>query len=276
MLPRSLFEAEVTVGPVGLAIPHPELDLRAEREVRVRADRGAALLQLPGVATVGVQGGERVVVDPDPEVSPLLLAAWLLGTAAAFVLAQRGRFALHANLVEVQGRAVAIAGRRGAGKTTAALRLAQRGGRLLGDDLVALDRSDGGIVHTTTGRPLRLHPDTAAALRYDAAGAEAGMAPGGKLLVPQPASASGTLDRVVVLERGPTEAVETSRLTGAAALRAVRANAYRARLLERIWNTELFEWSAVVAAQVPVHVVRRPSTGWSADGVAAAVESLVG
>ena len=71
------------------------------------------------------------------------------------------------------------------------------------------------------------------------------------------------------------DAVESCRLTGAAAVRAVRTNAYRRRLLERIWGAELFAWAGAVAGAVPVHLVRRLAGRWSVGSVAEAVDAVV-
>ncbi|HKP91778.1 MAG TPA: hypothetical protein VJT75_17560, partial [Thermoleophilaceae bacterium] len=52
------------------------------------------------------------------------------------------------------------------------------------------------------------------------------------------------------------------------------ANAYRVRLLSRIWRPELFAWAGAIAGGVPVHEVRRPPGVWSGDEVADAVEAV--
>jgi hypothetical protein len=270
MLPPSLLGAQVVPGTVD------EAAAGVPPGGRVHANRRSALVQLPGVGSFRVEDGARVVVDAAPGAPERLLEVWLQGLGAALLLAQRGQFALHANLVEVRGRAVALTGRAGAGKTTASLQLVQRGARLAGDDVLALAIAAGEVLHTTTGRPARIDPATAARLGWDVAGAEPEPGGGGKLLLEQRATAPGPLGTVVVLETVPAEAVETARLRGVDAAAAIRGHAYRARLLARLWPAELLAWSTAVADGVPVHVVRRPAGRWSADEVAAAIEGLAG
>jgi serine kinase of HPr protein (carbohydrate metabolism regulator) len=53
---------------------------------------------------------------------------------------------LHASCVVVEGRAVLIAGRSGAGKSDLALRLLDRGARLVSDDYTVLKRVSGNLV----------------------------------------------------------------------------------------------------------------------------------
>ncbi|MEM7052785.1 MAG: hypothetical protein AAF604_24180 [Acidobacteriota bacterium] len=63
----------------------------------------------------------------------------LLGTVLPFWLEQRGRLALHGAVAEVGGRAVALLGAGGAGKSSLLMALLESGGRLLSDDLLIVD-----------------------------------------------------------------------------------------------------------------------------------------
>ncbi|WP_281981664.1 HPr kinase/phosphorylase [Thalassorhabdomicrobium marinisediminis] len=57
-----------------------------------------------------------------------------------------GQLQLHASTVVIAGRAVALAGPAGGGKSGAALALMGRGAALLADDITWFARSDGGIL----------------------------------------------------------------------------------------------------------------------------------
>src|SRR5205085_737275 len=161
-----------------------------------------AVLRLPEVAEFVVRDGREVVVDPVEGVGPDVVEPWLSGLVAAIVLAQRGEFALHANLVDVDGRGVAVAGASGAGKTTTSLSLARRGGTLLGDDVVHLGVDGPAVTHVTTGRAMHVVVETAEALRLDVTAATRVAGPAEKLVLPQPAGRPGTLDAAVVVEKG--------------------------------------------------------------------------
>jgi hypothetical protein len=264
--------ADVEAGAVRLAIDRPLVDAVLGPGARLVADRQRAVLAIEAVATFGIDRG-RVTVERAEHAVPLAVGAWLDGLVTGLALAQAGRFALHANLAEVGGAAIACAGPRGAGKTTTSLLLAQRGAQLLGDDLLVLEAEDGGVTYSTTGRAQHVLPDTAAALGVDVSGAERLAVGREKLVLPGPPSGAGRLAAVVVLDAAG-DAVERRRLTGADAVRALRDNAYRLLILRRIWPSELFEWAGAVAAAVPVHRVTRPAEGWSGDEVAGAVEAV--
>lgn len=63
---------------------------------------------------------------------------YLLGPVLGFVLRLRGITCLHASVVVVGGRAVALVGPAGMGKSTTAAAFALRGGRVIADDIAVL------------------------------------------------------------------------------------------------------------------------------------------
>lgn len=85
-----------------------------------------------------------------------LLSRFLLGLFAR--VTARGIYAIHAGAVERRGRAVLFSGRSGAGKTTLALSLLERGFRLLSDDLAIVEASTQRILPYR--RSLHIRPGT--------------------------------------------------------------------------------------------------------------------
>jgi len=71
------------------------------------------------------------------------LCIYLLGPVMGFVLRQRGTVTLHASSLSFHGRAIALVGEAGAGKSTTAAALALRGWPVLGEDVCALADSAG-------------------------------------------------------------------------------------------------------------------------------------
>jgi hypothetical protein len=137
-----------------------------------RAPSGAGSrlrLQFEGVA--GAWGD--LMIDGRGETVRLTLDEWsdlddacelLIATVFSCVLTQRGLTCLHASVVAVEDRAVALIGAKGAGKSTLALALARRGGRLVSDDVAAVSL-DGKTCWVAVGRAaLRMRADSAASL----------------------------------------------------------------------------------------------------------------
>jgi hypothetical protein len=69
--------------------------------------------------------------------------SYLIGPILGTVLRLRGATVLHACAINVNGRAIAVLGDAGAGKSSLAATFAQRGYPILTDDLVALDDQNG-------------------------------------------------------------------------------------------------------------------------------------
>jgi hypothetical protein len=85
-----------------------------------------------------------------------LLSRFMLGLLTRVTV--RGIYAIHAGAVEHQGRATLFSGRSGAGKTTLALNLLQRGFRLLSDELAIVEPSTQRILPYR--RSLHVRPGT--------------------------------------------------------------------------------------------------------------------
>jgi hypothetical protein len=87
-------------------------------------------------------------------------ATYLLGPIFGFLLRLRGVTCLHASAIAVDGRAIALVGPAGAGKSTTAAAFTQQGYPVLSEDVVALrDRDDAFLVQP--GYPLiRLWPES--------------------------------------------------------------------------------------------------------------------
>ena len=73
------------------------------------------------------------------------ITAILLGTVLGTTLRLRGTLCLHSSVLAIQGRAIAFLGVKGAGKSTTAAALAQRGYPVLADDVAVLHQQDVGF-----------------------------------------------------------------------------------------------------------------------------------
>jgi hypothetical protein len=95
-------------------------------------------------------------------------ATYLLGPIIGFILRLRGQVCLHASAVAVGDSAVAFLGPMGAGKSTTAAALAQRGYGVVSDDVVVLaPEATGFLVHPAYPQ-LRLWPPSVKMLYGDA------------------------------------------------------------------------------------------------------------
>ncbi len=95
------------------------------------------------------------------------VTSYLLGPVLGVLLRYRGVICLHASAVSINGRAVAFLGAPGAGKSTIAAALAQRGHLVLADDITALEERSGVIYAQPAYPGVCLWPDSMALLYRD-------------------------------------------------------------------------------------------------------------
>jgi HPr Serine kinase C-terminal domain len=238
--------------------------------VKLTAVRDRALVQIEDVAVFCVEHGSSVTVATHPGADPDLVSRWLGGTVLTLLLGQRCMFALHASVVEIDGVAVAICGVSGAGKSTTALRLAQRGHSLVTDELSVLTPRDR-VTIQPVGHPLRVLPETAFRLGLDTS--EASRVPRQrKLVLPAELGAPLELAAIVELERGGNGGPASAEIRGPRAHWAVGRHTHRHNLLRPLFAPEIFRWANDVAAAVPMHRITRPAIGWTVDAVADLME----
>jgi hypothetical protein len=235
------------------------------REGQVAAVDGALLLDVPDVARFRIAHGREILIDPAPGASERNLRVFLLGSAMGALLHQRGVLPLHANAVEIGGRAVAFLGRSGAGKSTLAAWFADRGHRILCDDVCAVTLDDRGAPLVLPGVPrLRLWADALVSAGRDSADYERSFDGQEKYDVP---AASAAADRPLALAacyvlarvgEGEGEGERIDRLAGAAAVDALVANTYRGRFATMLGLTgEHLRRCLAVAGAVPIHSASR-------------------
>jgi hypothetical protein len=114
------------------------------------------LLRIPGIARFLLTAGRDIAFEPEDGVSPGEIAIFVIGTVFGILLHQRRRIVLHASAVCVNGRAVLFCGQSGAGKSTIAAALGQRGYDLLSDDVCAISLDGGAPMVHPDGRQLKL------------------------------------------------------------------------------------------------------------------------
>jgi len=272
---ETLIGARVVFEPPRFRIEDPLVDRAVPGDGHVVAEPRRAILTIPGVATIGVSGGSHVYVQPERNADEGMLDAWLHGTVAALLLAQRGRFALHASVVEIDGRAVAVAGSPSSGKSTTALLLRQRGHRLVADDVSPVEAA-GSIQVRPYSRPIHVSEQAAEKLGLELSQAWRPFPTHPKLALPTPPPESVALTAVAILDSTDDGCINVGRLNGAEAFWTVVENVYRVELVHRLRAKELFELAGRIAATLPLYAIRRPSTSWTADAVADTIERIAG
>lgn len=114
------------------------------------------LLRIPDIARFLLSEGRDIAFETEGDTDARDVSIFLLGTAFGILLHQREQIVLHASTVRVNGKAVLFCGVSGAGKSTIAAALAQRGFPLVTDDFCAITMSGGAPMVHSDGRQLKL------------------------------------------------------------------------------------------------------------------------
>lgn len=267
-------DVDVTFGP--LPLPATEC-LRAKPHFHMYAD-GTAILRSPHGIRMLIDNGRSLRIEVPEGVDTRLVQSWLIGPGLGLIMHQRGIPPLHACAVSRAGRAVAIAGDSGAGKSTTARALMQRGHDLIAEDQAIIEPSEAKLF---PGVPdLRLW--AVAAERFGERTEEharVGMHED-KFTI---ASSRERFDRtprplaaLFVLSSEPADVPMSTRLRAGPAAHALHRHIYRQRLATFMGRgAEMFGWATAVAARVPVYAVRRPHDLARLDELAAHIEQVM-
>ena len=240
------------------------------REFGIEPDGDALLFTVPEVARYRIRRGSDILVEATAGVPARNVRLYLLGSAFGALLHQRGLLPLHANAVEIEGRAVAFMGASGAGKSTLAAWFHDRGYRVIADDVCVVGFDDAGIAHAAPGLPrLRLWKEALEVMGRGTNGLDHSYVSEkfDKFDLPIAAESTRTSDAVLsaiyLLDRA--DAFSVTRLSSLEAAEAVFANTYRGAYLDQVAGHRA-HWSAAVELVRSVPIFRLARI-WDTDSL---------
>lgn len=267
----------VTQGAVPMELPDAD---HPKPWIQVLPDQ--ALVRFQGGAGLYVRDGREVTVawEPDPE-QPDDDPSWLIqGWAVTLAMLQRGDLSLHAATMAIGDKTIAVAGHRGAGKSTTAMGLRNRGHQLLVDDVTLIEFHDGAAWTTPYPRNVHLLPDAAAAvgLDFDALPMLAGGRVKAAFRAEDPPAEPRRIDHIVVLAPGlDAQSVTVTEARGAERLAMLVGHTRRDGIAPLVLgHSRYFSLLARLADTTGVSVIRRPRDTWTLDAVLNAIEDLSG
>jgi hypothetical protein len=210
--------------------------------------------------------------------------AYLTNFALAAALLQQGEEPLHATVVDVGGRLVALAGPSGAGKSTLAAFLIARGAALFTDDMLRITFTGASAIAHPGPKRLKLFREAAETLLPDAPRVGRFHPAGEKLIFdlegpvrlvaePRPLSALFFLD---FAEAGlPSAQVDVERLAGLALFQAICSFTINSRLSFPARLERQFRFAERLAGMVPVYRLTYPREFHLLDEVACRIEAAV-
>ena len=111
------------------------------------------MLRVPKVALFCIENGNSITFSPFKEASEDEIRLYLLGTCMGALLMQRKILPLHGSAIAIDGRAYAILGECGAGKSTLAKAFLNKGYLLLSDDVIPVTFSTDEVPFVTPSYP---------------------------------------------------------------------------------------------------------------------------
>ncbi|HET9428505.1 MAG TPA: hypothetical protein VFO69_09125 [Allosphingosinicella sp.] len=233
-----------------------------------------ALLVIPEVGRYLMREGQEMIVESDPAGSDRNLRLYLLGSAFAAILHQRGLLPLHANSILVDGRAIGFMGHPGAGKSTMAACFHDRGFGILSDDVCVV--GSGPMAFAGIPR-LRLWREALEASGRSVDGYEMSFDDMDKYNVPIEGDVRGPeqapLSHLYLLDdAGGSDKSSIIQLRGSAAVEALVANTYRGAYVPLMGRTEAHLLACIkLAREAPVF---RVSRRWGLKSLAAEAEAI--
>lgn len=153
----SAVDVQVSLGTVPQTLPEA-----AEAGPFQQVTPEAVLFRFPGVARYLVQNGTEIIIQPEAGAPKHQVRLFLLGTAAALLLHQRGILPLHASGIRTPHGAVLFTGHSGFGKSTLLATFLERGYAMLTDDVAAISLAGNGRPHVSPSYPhFKLWADSA-------------------------------------------------------------------------------------------------------------------
>ncbi|RKL66391.1 aldolase [Salipaludibacillus neizhouensis] len=111
------------------------------------------MFHMPNVAIFSITNGRNIVVSPLDQASDDHIRLYLLGTCMGAILMQRKILPLHGSAIAIDGKAYAIVGDSGAGKSTTASALLKLGYELISDDVIPVTLTPDNVPMVTPAYP---------------------------------------------------------------------------------------------------------------------------
>jgi hypothetical protein len=226
---------------------------------------GALVLVIAGIAKYRIESGERITVEPEPGVPDRNVRLYLLGSAFGALLHQRGLLPLHANAIEIDGRAVVFMGASGEGKSTLAAWFHDRGHHVVADDVCVVTIMPDGRAFAAPGQQrLRLWKEALEASGRDSttyARSFVGREDIDKFDVPFESQRRGAEDceLAAIYVLGTADRFMIERLGGLQATEAIFDHTYRGLYVNEAGFQQQHWQSAVAMVQcIPIFRIDRP------------------
>lgn len=239
------------------------------------ASADALYLAIPNIVTFIARGGREIIYEPADGIDEDSIRVYLFGSGIAAIMMQRGFLVLHGNAVETAEGVLICVGNSGAGKSTIAAAMLQRGHRIVADDVCVID----GEGYVIPGLPrIKLWQESADILGMDTISYRQIRPNMQKFNVPLGSSYCAEprkVDSVVVLDQIVGDVVESEVISGLQKYELLHQNNFRPRYIKALGQqAEVFKRNIKFANAVSMLRLSRPRGVNRIDAIVRQLESL--
>jgi len=278
LLPTEFDNADINIHTK--AVPQQLEGEHVVKKVNVSMNLTEYLHTVPDIADYYVANGNEICIQPQPGADEKSIRLFLLSNAMAAILHQRGMIPLHASAVYHDGGIVLFCGRSGAGKSTTATALQQKGYTVFSDDVCVLrNNASNELVALPSYPMMKLWEDSFTKIGLGEVNEEhkirPEMAKYARFYHDEFNIAAQKIKRVFILETGNlTETIEIKKLGPIAAFKILQQNTYRHVQMNGMKKRDVhFAMISKLAGQVSVYKIDRPHLGNTIEELITIVES---
>jgi hypothetical protein len=219
--------------------------------------------------------GSKVVSNKPDAIPDSDVVSFLLGPILGCVLRLQGWVCLHASVLESNGRAFAMIGHKGVGKSTTAAALLEAGARLISDDVAVVHQSDAGQFTVYPGYAgIRLLPNALSAFGLNQHDYPKVVSISDKRIIPLTVSPSGQqssqgwkfqsgacqLAAIYILNKRKSdlEYTQISTLPNTKACIELTPHSHGRRFIGKHQQNQEFAFMAQLVRHIPIKSVDRP------------------
>jgi hypothetical protein len=278
LLPIEFDNADINIRTK--AVPQQLEGEQVIKKVNVSMNLTEYLHKVPNIADYYVANGNEICIQPQPGADEKSIRLFLLSNAMAAILHQRGMIPLHASAIYHDDGIVLFCGRSGAGKSTTATALQQKGYTVFSDDVCVLTNDENNELVTLPSYPMiKLWEDSFTKIGLEAAVEEnkirPEMAKYARFYHDEFNITAKKIKRVFILETGNLiDTIQIKKMGPIAAFKILQQNTYRHVQMNGMKKRDIhFAMISKLAAQVSVYKIDRPILGNTIEDLITIVES---
>ncbi len=234
------------------------------------AEHDEVVIRVPDVAVYRVVGNHLIQMMPEKGADPREYRLYILGACCAIILIRRGMVPLHASGVVIDGKAYAILGDCGAGKSTLGTAFRHAGYQLLSDDIVGIrfNESNNSLTAYPGYPQQKLWKQSMDYFELETANYDSILESYDKYAVPvrdQFAREPVLLSGIFELEKADIPQIMMKPMKPLERIQLIRYHSFLDKLLKEMKMEQwLFAIAAKIALSVPFYQLKRPIHGFTA------------